>query len=255
MKAVCEAASGVELRAMGDYRSWLEGRKQGSDTATVETVQGKKRSSRTGLFGLTVTGQRMVFVLDVSGSMDTVDRVRRRAPQRARTSVGASKGRQPEASVSRLERAKKQLVQVIQRLGVGVRFNIVTFSSPQEVVPWREGLIAVSAEAKAEARQYVMGLRAGGVTATDVALETAFARRDADSIYLISDGVPTHLGGTKPGDTEALMVAISRRVRELNLLRDVRVFTLGFPQVARGYEFLAELARENGGRFIKIEPE
>jgi hypothetical protein len=40
-------------------------------------------------------------------------------------------------------------------------------------------------------------------------------------------------------------------MKELNFLRDVRVFTLGFRGAKE--EFLKQLSREHGGRYVAIE--
>ena len=148
-------------------------------------------------------------------------------------------------------RAKNELSNVVKALGEDVKFNIVTFSS--DVTPWKQTLVPASASNKKEAVEHIQALKAEGVTVTDLALESAFAHLEADTIYLVSDGVPTHMGsaGGVPEDTPGLISMIHGRVEELNFLRGVRIFTLGF-QLAEE-EFLKKLAADNAGTYVRIE--
>ena len=74
-----------------------------------------------------------------------------------------------------------------------------------------------------------------------------------DTIYLITDGAPTHLGSAGPGrppDADELIGEIHKRVRYLNFLRGVRIFCLGFPEADE--EFLKKLSKENSGTYVAI---
>src|SRR4029453_12509419 len=145
-------------------------------------------------------------------------------------------------------RAKNELSKVVKALAEDVRFNIVTFSS--DVTPWKQTLVPASASNKKEAVEHIEALKAEGGTVTDLALEAAFAHLEADTIYLVSDGVPPHMGSSEgaPEDTPGLIRMIHNRVEELNFLRGVRVFTLGF-QLAEE-EFLKKLAADNAGTYV-----
>lgn len=257
MKGVCARAFGVELQGLVDYRGLLLQRRDLPDPFAVHlNKKDEKPASRTGLFGLPVTGDAIVFILDVSGSMKSVDRGAVGSKARTRR-VGGPNDPNRDKGPTRMDRSKRELIATIRRLRKGVRFNIVPFSSPPPftIQPWKPDLVAATSVAKAEAKEFIEGLTAAGSTATDRALEIAFEDRSMDTIYLISDGVPTHdgsAGGALPRDTERLVKEIHSRVGQLNFLRDVRIFTLGFPQVQKGYLFLEELAQAHGGKFIKI---
>jgi hypothetical protein len=152
----------------------------------------------------------------------------------------------------RLYRAKQELASVVGSLTSGVTFNLITFGS--EVDAWQESLVPASDANKKEAVSYVHGLKADGVTVTDLALEAAFSSLELDTIYLITDGAPTHMGGAGPDlpeDTPWLILEIHRRVRELNFLRGVRIFTLGFEGAEE--EFLQKLAADNSGTYARID--
>ena len=85
-------------------------------------------------------------------------------------------------------------------------------------------------------------------------LEEAFSDLSLDTIYLVTDGAPTHVGSSGKGDPEdsaQIVRAIHKRMKELNFLRDVRIFTLGFKGAKE--EFLKRLSQDHGGRYVAIE--
>ena len=174
---------------------------------------------------------------------------------RRRTVVGdaAKKGPpKPPEERRRITRAKKELIRVVKALPSDVRFNLVTYSS--DVDPWQEAMVKSSKGNKTEAGKYVDELRAEGVTVTDLALEEAFSDLSLDTIYLVTDGAPTHVGSSgraDPEDSAQIVEEIHKRMKELNFLRDVRIFTLGFRGAKE--EFLKQLSREHGGRYVAIE--
>ena len=255
MQTLCARACGESRPSVADYQSWLASHRDLENPFEKKKKKRRERKARTGLFGLRVTGEAIMFVLDVSGSMNSVDQFSRQLPRRGRTGTTVDPA-ELAAQNTRLERSKRELASAIRRLPEGTRFGVITYAGPSYAKAWQRGLVAATAEAKDAVTEYIEGFTAGGSTATDVALALAFADSSLDTIYLISDGVPTHQGmraGQPPGDTAGLTQAILDGVAERNLLRDVRVFTLGFPQVQLGYAFLSALARQNDGQFIKIE--
>ena len=74
-----------------------------------------------------------------------------------------------------------------------------------------------------------------------------------DTIYLITDGAPTHVGsqGGIPSDAPELMKSILRRMKAMNFLRGVRIFTLGFRGAEE--EFLKELSAAHSGKYVRIK--
>ena len=172
-----------------------------------------------------------------------------------RTVVGdaAKKGPpKPPEERRRITRAKKELVRVVNALPSDVRFNLVTYST--DVDPWQEAMVKSSKGNKTGAGKYVEELRAEGVTVTDLALEEAFSDLSLDTIYLVTDGAPTHVGSSGRGDPEdsaQIVREIHNRMKELNFLRDVRIFTLGFKGAKE--EFLKKLSEDHGGRYVAIE--
>ncbi len=245
----------VDLPAAIDWKNYVAARKNRPDFFEPR----KNTSARTALtlFGAAVTGKNICFILDVSGSMLSTDPAppgSRKVNQR-RTVVGDD-GKQgpptPPEERRRITRAKKELVRVVTALPSDVRFNLVTYSS--DVDPWQESMVKSSKGNKTDAGKYVEELRAEGVTVTDMALEEAFSDLSLDTIYLVTDGAPTHVGSSgraDPEDSAQIVRGIHKRMKELNFLRDVRIFTLGFKGAKE--EFLKKLSDDHGGRYVAIE--
>lgn len=242
----------VELQAAQDFKNYFSTRKKAPDIFSSSRKDKRKDATQVTLFGTAVTGKNIAIVLDVSGSMLAIDLSSGRRRKSGRTTSKPSEENLVHKEGQRLYRAKQELVSVVRSLMPGVRFTLMTFAS--EVDVWKESVVPASDENKKSAISYVRGLEADGVTVTDLALEAAFSNPDLDTIYLITDGAPTYIGGSSsevPADTRRLIEKIHRRVRELNFLRGVRIFTLGF----EGAEevFLKKLSTDNSGTYARIE--
>ena len=245
----------VDLPAAVDWKNYVAARKGRPDFFEPR----KKGSARTALtlFGAAVTGKNICFILDVSGSMLSTDPAPRGSSEaaRKRTVVGGPINRgppKPPEERRRITRAKKELIRVVKALPSDIRFNLVSYSS--DVDPWQEAMVKSSKGNKQEAGKYVDELSAEGVTVTDLALEEAFSDLSLDTIYLVTDGAPTHVGSSgrgDPSDSAQIVKEIHKRMKELNFLRDVRIFTLGFKGAKEA--FLKQLSQEHGGRYVAIE--
>jgi len=114
----------------------------------------------------------LVLVLDVSGSMDAV----------------------------KMEQARKALRYCLGNLNPKDRFGVVSFAT--SVRKYREALVEASPEQIENARKWVDGLKPGGGTAMQAALDAAVDLRTKDegrsfTVVFFTDGQPT-LGEMKP---------------------------------------------------------
>jgi len=225
----------------------------GSAIDPAKAGEQSKEKGRTVIFGLRLVGKNIVFVLDVSGSMETTDPLPPGHAAGPRTGVaGGAAELRLNTERMRIFRAKEELKRVIKSLPRDKSFNIVAFSS--EVRPWRAHLVPATAKNKKKALDFIVDLRASGITVTDMALEYAFEDPIVDTIYLITDGAPTHRGSFGPGlpeDAPRLIREILKRTKVLNFRRGIRIFTLGFPGAEEN--FLKRLAEENGGTYRPIK--
>lgn len=246
----------VDLFTAVDWKNYVMAHKDETDLFDPARRRTDSVTQLT-LFGAAVTGKNIIFVLDVSGSMLTTDPLPPGEQQdQGRTVVVDPRKprgpRVPPADRRRINRAKKELTKVVQALPPDVRFNIIAYST--EVWPWKRSMTGASESAKKNAAGFISEMRAEGITVTDRALEDAFSDLAVDTVYLITDGAPTHIGSTGPGkpeDADELIAQILLRTRELNFLRDVRIFTLGFRSAEE--EFLKKLSREHSGRYVRIK--
>jgi hypothetical protein len=169
-------------------------------------------------YGLPLYARRIVFVIDVSGSM----------------------------SGPRLDSAKRELTSVINGLPEDDELAIVAFSS--RVWFWRRELTRATPAAKQEAAIFVYQLAARGRTATYDALDTAF-HYDAEAIYLLSDGAPNY--GTIP-----MPAAILAAVGNANRSRRLSIYSIGIspgPPDSPMESFMKMLAEQNYGRYKRLD--
>lgn len=206
-----------------DWEMPPENPDEGNETRRLGTAV------KQGLYG-TVVSERVVFVIDISGSMTA--------------------GTDMEGS--RHEIATRELVRVLEnQVGPKSEFNVIAFSD--EVYRYKPQLVKGRGSNLKKAIEFVEALRPGGETNAFGALERAFEDPEADTIYLLSDGSPT------VGD-ETIPALIRQKVDEWNRYRGVKIHCIGFfPGDARHQDkaeartFLVDLARENRGRYIEIE--
>jgi Mg-chelatase subunit ChlD len=166
------------------WRAWWDREGKDLPLATAEAAQafldarpraeaGAGRSTAQ-FYGIPLTSNRVVFVVDASGSM----------------SAGTGQSRSSDAPVrTRIEVAKAELMAVVERLEPRARFNIVWFASGTSA--WRARLAERTPANLRSARRFVEERRADGATALYDGLVTAWRDRDVEAIYLLSDGAPS----------------------------------------------------------------
>lgn len=248
--------TGLSLHGAIPYKNWISAHRDEIDPSQVDLDKIVKKSTGVGLFGLELTGKNIAFILDISGSMLATDPPTEEAIEAARRSTGVGdtvdqKLTELMEGRRRIIRARSQLCQAIEGLGDERRFTVIPFSS--NVNPWSDVLLESSRKNRKSAIQFVQSLKASGITVTDEALAMALSDATLDTIYLITDGAPTHMGSQGnqlPVDAKALMKRILEETRALNHLRGIRIFTLGFIDAEE--QFLKKLAEENSGKYVRI---
>lgn len=182
----------------------------------------------------TIRSKRVIFVVDISGSMEA----------RFTTNRGET--------LNRLQFVQRELQSVLkEQLPTGAKFNLVIFSSG--VQAWKPGLVAATPQSVQEAVQYVAGLHQKGGTNIHGALEKAFADSEADSIYFLTDGMPSE--GKKKANADIL-----QDVAAWNAQRKVVVNTIAFlmgsfngDNKPKSRELMLELAKATSGVYRSIE--
>lgn len=168
-------------------------------------------------YGLPLYAERIVFVLDTSGSM-----------------MSPTAGSMGD---TRIEMAKRELIQAISNLSPDVGFSIVIYNSDTRA--WQKNLVPATPSNKTQAANYVGKLSPGGGTMTGKALQDAF-RFDIEAIYLLSDGYPSE----NPQQ-------IIQQVAQANRQRMISIYTIGVGMDDQlGAGFLQQLSAQNFGQYV-----
>ena len=188
-----------------------------------EETRRLKEVSKAAFFGIRVESHRVVFVLDISGSM--LEELRARY-------VG-------EKGDYRIDRAKKELRQVVENLDEGALFNVIAFNSA--VMPWQETVSTSSGATRAECDAWIEKLGALGGTNLFDSLRAAFDDPDVDTIVVLSDGEPSVGELTEPS-------AIRDEVQRWNRDRGIVIHTVA---MGGSFKILEWLAEDSGGLHVR----
>ncbi|KAM9211762.1 LOW QUALITY PROTEIN: von Willebrand factor A domain-containing protein 3B [Dugong dugon] len=135
----------------------------------------------------------------------------------------------------KLDFVKDKIIQLIQeQLKYKSKFNFVTFDA--QAVAWSEKLAEINEDNLERAQSWVRGIEVGSSTNTLNALQIAFADKETQVIYLLTDGRPD-----QPPEVIIDQVKVSHKIP---------VYTISFnynDETANG--FLKELACLTGGEF------
>lgn len=236
------------------WRRWWEENKETfvvPPIAEIEEQASEEAKEALGLtfFGIRTDSERVLFVLDLSGSME-FSMVPRGNPD-----DDLGNGREPDlprpGEQSRLEAAKDALKRALGGIGDGAVFNIIFYAS--DVWSWQDDLLAMTGESRSEAMRYVEDLDAVGGTNIYGALAQAFDMAGAesgdgwaapkiDTIFFLSDGRPS-VGLTI--DPEEILAY----VRDRNQSAGIVIHTIGLSGAQDAY-LMRSLAEQNGGTYV-----
>ncbi|MEZ6187754.1 MAG: VWA domain-containing protein [Planctomycetota bacterium] len=239
--------TGEDFYTQAKWEEWWKAKKNGwsfdakGETKEAERDTGTRVREVTGdaskadqvptFFGSQIESNRVLFVLDCSGSMIMTD-----MPEETTLTEEEFKAKNPDEpefkQYKRIERAKKATIEAVKALQPTQHFNIIAFSSNNQ--PWKPGVVPASDANKQEAVAWLEGRAEGGGTRTLAALQRAFEDEKVDTIFLLSDGAPQHSNGKlgNPGEEAQLFAKqavdeILEWVRINNRFRGVRIYTFG----------------------------
>ncbi len=167
-------------------------------------------------FGIKITGRNILFILDCSGSMYTENR---------------------------LARLQDELSAMIAQLHEGYQFGLLLF--PQASIPGRDYGQATDRHIE-RMQEFVQSMTADGLTPMGEAIFHAYhrivPREEVDTIYLLSDGVPS--------DTSLsfLMNEMAGHYEE----HQVTVNTIFIGEEPVGRKLMKDVAGLSAGRFIHV---
>jgi HEAT repeat protein len=203
--------------APGQWKEWWTGAKEDFNLPDRATAIATSQAGMTTYHGVPVLSNRIVFLLDMSGSMAT----------------------ETTGTETRMDQAKKELSRVLSQLSPAAQVNLVFFDD--KIQPWNKGLLPIKTHLK-EAQAVVARVAPRGQTNIFDSLDFAFTLKEADTIYLLSDGDPT-AGRIIDQDD------ILREIRRMNRLRQIVIHTISFG----ASPFLKRLAEQNGGQYVEIK--
>lgn len=239
----------------GDARLWQEfWRKEGA-TFTVRPKPAPGSDPAVAnkyqrFFDLDIRSDRVLFVLDLSGSMAEPVQLQ-----------GRTTGARPGEPTTKAALVVAEMKKIVMALPDGAMFNAIVFSD--EVRVWRQdrdgrpALVKLDDETRDDLLgSYLDGLKPKGPTnlygALDKALDFGgrglfdkYYEAGFDTLYVLSDGAPSWGDVTDPDE-------IRRRVRATNGLRRITIHCVTFGD-KNATDFLRLLAEENGGRHIHVE--
>ena len=175
--------------------------------------------------GIEITSKRIAFLLDVSNSM-------------------LAKARGAEArklGLSKLDVMKAELAKVVEKLPLGAGINIMIFDRTIRV--WEKSLKILTRSVRKKALAYAKGLTTGGGTNIFDTVERALKDPLVDTIYLLTDGLPTRGRIKAPA-------AILKEIDILNRARGVTIHTIAFGAES---DLLRQLAERNGGQYRFVD--
>jgi hypothetical protein len=198
-------------------------------------------------FGIETESRRVLFVLDLSGSMNYS-----MVPRRHPNDEDPNDPDMPrDGELSRLTAAKQALTKALGGIEDGSVFNLMFYAT--DVWTWQDQLVEMDTDMRADAMRYVEQLDANGGTniygALSMALELAGAEGGdewsppaIDTIYFLSDGRPSVGVTTEPDEILAM-------VHERNSTAGIVIHTIGLSGAQDAY-LLRSLAEQNGGIYV-----
>jgi len=217
---------------------WLDWWERFSGRPAGERPVAYQRTGTT-FYGIESFSDRVVFVIDKSGSMAAPSG----SPRGSTPGPPPGGGRKIDVACAELKKALVQLPET-------GTFNLIFYDG--SVQPWYRSMVKATRDRKAEANSFADSRIPQGATNIFDALMRAFAMAgrgshdDAyavgvDTIFLLTDGQPTAGAVVQTG-------AILDEVRRINRLRRIKIHCIGIGDTDAN--FLRTLAAESGGTYV-----
>ncbi|MBL9076415.1 MAG: HEAT repeat domain-containing protein [Planctomycetes bacterium] len=236
------------------WRQFWDTEKDKIEVTAKHEPKGGGATSAGDFCGIPIEGTRVVFVLDLSGSMNW--------PMRSEAGTGRKK------TPTGLDFLKQELRRAIGALAPNAQCNLVTFNGNPKPELWQKDLVPATDKNRERLLKYVDELRADGGTNLWCGLEEAMKIKslvhntryecNVDELFVLSDGAPSVGAVTEP-------VQILRLVAESNRAAGMRINTVFVNTVMpeeyrrqvpepemKPAELMQRLAEQNGGVFREL---
>ncbi|MHC4779845.1 MAG: hypothetical protein ACYTFG_14820 [Planctomycetota bacterium] len=226
-------------------------------------------------YGIKTASKRIIFILDISGSMREKAKTEGGPSKAPPTVTGGGAHGNPDPAArfkpkddTKIEVAKCELKRAICNLKEDAVFNIVFYNHEVEV--YKKGVVKATKGNKEAAYRFVDGKqpagntnihdslkkgfditmpekggkdrRSAGAQVTGRGAKKAVTRGGVDTVFFLTDGKPTAGQIVEPR-------AILAAVRLWNGTRKIQLHTIGIGD--HDTDFLSKLASQNGGTYVK----
>ena len=210
-------------------------------------------------FGIEVSSKRLGLIADISSSMRRMVAVKAESLDEeeeeeaaggdGRTRVAPVKKKKKkqggvvvkDGKARKIDILKKELTRLLKKLPADTSLNIITFDATYR--SWQKVLQPLRGRGRAKALAYVARIATGSGTNVFDTLEFALKDKRVDTIYLLTDGLPTRGRITAPA-------AILEEIDVLNRARGVTIHTIAFGAES---DLLMQLAERNGGQYRFVD--
>lgn len=175
-------------------------------------------------FGLEAKGRRFAYIVDISGSMNTLT---------------------GEGAFTRWELTRSELIRSIDALDQHAQFSVVLYSSNAVAVFGQGSWVQATPGNKQLAASTLMGFDPGGGTRPLQGFEMVFELSpEGDAIYFMTDGL--------------FDIEVPAQVRQLNRRDLVPIHTILFGELANprdataALNMMRDISRNSGGRFTHV---
>lgn len=236
------------------WRTLWETEKDNLKVTEKHEPKGGGATSAGDFCGIPVEGTRVVFILDLSGSMEW--------KMVGKDDSGKKKG------PTGLDFAKQELRRAMTAIAPNAYFNLITFNGDSKPELWNKDLVIANEKNRERFLKFVDGLKARGGTNLWCALEEALKIKsltsgtkyesNVDEIFVLSDGAPSVGEIIDP-------LEILRLVKESNRFASARINTVfvntetpvdmrqAQPKMdIPPEELMKRMAEQNGGKFENL---
>ncbi|MCR4316092.1 MAG: VWA domain-containing protein [Planctomycetes bacterium] len=214
------------------WADWLKRHREEIENGTFRRNQGQNTaqgsagtSAPSNFFDMPIFSKHIMFIIDISGSMEAPRGDNRRGPDTAGPGSGPAR---PYLGGNRLNQAQEELIMAIRNLPEDTQFNVIIYSSAVQLLSPR--MLEANARNKQTMEDEIKKLKPTGSTDIFDAVELAFDitgtgefdrayGQPIDTIYLLSDGTPT----------DGRIINTSRILREVlywNRYRKIEINTI-----------------------------
>jgi HEAT repeat protein len=217
------------------WARWWSDKKQGKLTEQGD-IKNKETMSVATYYNFKVFSDRVLFVIDVSGSMND-----------------------PEFHPNRIEVAHRELKKTIQALSEKTLFNVMTFSGHVEL--WQKKGEIPATDANKEAALIWLERRLfprGGTNTYEALMRSLSDNPLVDTVYFLSDGIPSRGKYELP---EEILIKLRYANRFRKVIFNTVAVVIGRPTIEKAlkYEdpdemvaFMTQIADLTGGKCLPV---